>query len=851
MEKEQVRSGEVTVDKISEATRITKEEIKNIYIWGSRLYGCETSNSDYDVLVVYTGEIFIPQNDEIQLTSENPNGFISNSFQNEEEGNSVRIIHVIQKGLLNITLIHHEIFNKSLISNQVIWAFQCLFIQQSKPELAIKQQYHYDGIGNYYNIKNFNPSNINESNNNIIELQNLQIYIQRIPFTKSLLATTKHTYKRSKRLLLSVDNNNNDNKKLGLKNILHSLRFFQFGIQILQQNKIVDFTQGNKDWKEFYVDKNKCDFNNDFKNVDDWEVKVWRILKAKYNSLRNEFLQIKTGIQDQIKKDFNEYLILQRQHTDGEHQQQQQQQLFKTRMFLQRFGLKLFISEFSFRFRIKSLPKNKDSNKDSNSKEEDKESHELIELYPRKHHSPQHSEIVQECGSLVILYRIRTHSITNPNPNPNPNPNTEHYSFIAKSHNAFQIISPSSFSLKSITPNPSNLTPSTTTPSILITTTAIQKGILLVLYKFNSKWKLSIKIPTPYTNHQHQQQQQQHSMIKKQFWEIFNNLKLKFPFESTNPNNNEISNNNNNNNNSEYYLFLFNVKTNEIRLHGAGNSYSPYTYASCSLLFPSPSSPSSSSSSSPSSSSSILVPPIHTSVIHSTSINDSSIAAIIQQYTVYTHPLYSLGVILRIEVSNLNLNHNCSLEEIKFIKIPNKRRQVLKELSKKRFVFKDEWPLIEKLFLELFRFNLNLNSKFQENENEKKYNLKKISENSKKNEISNWKILIYEKLEEKFKSFCEILEKILNELEISRNNNNKDKKQFKIKMKEKTMNCEKMFFFIFHKRDEISQNHNNEISSNLNCNYGIRNYLSEINTNTFWGIWKNVVGEQLNLKFEI
>jgi predicted nucleotidyltransferase len=217
---------------------------------------------------------------------------------------------LIETDLVNLNIYHLDYFNE-LLKENIVWAIMLYYIP---PEFIFQE-----------NIK-------------------LDFKIRIPSLKKSTLMDASHNYAKAKRLWFA-----NDIKK-SKKNIVHGLRYLLLAKQLLELEKIVDFTAGNEFWREL--------MQNEWR---DWD------------EIENKFKPLYGDLMHEIKHSYNPEDI----NNDEENK------LFSV-AYMNRLGIDALCSDFSI-----TSTKHKMVN-------------ELVHLKYDKKSSPLDQAIVQECNGLVV-----------------------------------------------------------------------------------------------------------------------------------------------------------------------------------------------------------------------------------------------------------------------------------------------------------------------------------------------------------------------------------------------------------------------------------------------------------------
>lgn len=169
----------ISLEEIIKISGVHPLKIRSVFLYGSRVYGYYTENSDFDIIVV-----------------------APNLIKHQE----------IKSEKYNIHIITPDWFKQELIGRYYITYLECIFA----PEWArLQEKEKYNFIPNKDKVK------------------------------KEMLAQSYSTWRNAKQKMIEGDTNR------GVKSAFHSLKILKFGIQIIKNNKIIDFAECNDLYQEF------------------------------------------------------------------------------------------------------------------------------------------------------------------------------------------------------------------------------------------------------------------------------------------------------------------------------------------------------------------------------------------------------------------------------------------------------------------------------------------------------------------------------------------------------------------------------------------------------------------------
>ncbi|KAL9650547.1 hypothetical protein ABK040_004765 [Willaertia magna] len=231
------------------------DEILNVYIYGSWIYGTNTSQSDIDIVIVVTTNVLaILKERELQNNKEL---IINEEFYN---------LHFAVQDYYDFTVYTIDLFKK-LISNLILLPVECLsYCKQLNlfQQYIVKEKLKVE-LPTCSFIKNYYLNN-DDDNNKRKELL--------ITLRKSISGEVGRSVLKAKSRILKE-------KKIekGIKCLYHCFRTLFYGFQIINFGFIKDFKEANfyyLDLQEFYEKEIE---GKDFLN----EKEVWKLLQDKYN----------------------------------------------------------------------------------------------------------------------------------------------------------------------------------------------------------------------------------------------------------------------------------------------------------------------------------------------------------------------------------------------------------------------------------------------------------------------------------------------------------------------------------------------------------------------------------------
>ncbi len=168
-----------SLDEIIKIAQINPLKIRSVYLYGSRIYGYNKEDSDFDILMVA------------------PN------LEKHKE---------IKHSKYNIHIVTPDSFKEELIKNLKITYLECVFA----PEWAKLQ-----------------------------EKEKIELNLSKDKIKKEILVQSYSSWRNAKQKMIEGDTFR------GVKSAFHAFKILKFGIQIIQHNRIVDFSECNDLHKEF------------------------------------------------------------------------------------------------------------------------------------------------------------------------------------------------------------------------------------------------------------------------------------------------------------------------------------------------------------------------------------------------------------------------------------------------------------------------------------------------------------------------------------------------------------------------------------------------------------------------
>lgn len=173
-------------------------DVISIFPYGSRVYGTNSNNSDYDYIAVFR------------------DGTVKNEFSLEKSGKWTGDISCVHKDYLNnIHTYNYSSFVK-LIEKHKISALECIFLPEDKI-LCNRKKYQFK----------------------------LDLGILR----SSISEKASHSWVKAKK---KFEVEKDKNVYIAKKSLFHSFRIIDFGKQIAKNGKIIDYSSTNDLWLEIY-----------------------------------------------------------------------------------------------------------------------------------------------------------------------------------------------------------------------------------------------------------------------------------------------------------------------------------------------------------------------------------------------------------------------------------------------------------------------------------------------------------------------------------------------------------------------------------------------------------------------
>ena len=220
---------------------------QNVYLFGSRVYGTNTVDSDYDYVIVLKEGVTIGRDK--PLAKLNAHNYHYQLYTNTE---------------FTYKIINHDIMT-----------LECIFNSED---------------------------NMWKSENELIK----HFILNKNKLRESISTISSNSYvKAKKKLIISGDYD----KKAGMKSIFHSLRILDYGIQIATYDKIVSYSNSNWIWCEIVELGKQYDTDILWEKLDARYRKLYNSLKTEFKILAPKDLEIRDVERnlDTILKKYNCY----------------------------------------------------------------------------------------------------------------------------------------------------------------------------------------------------------------------------------------------------------------------------------------------------------------------------------------------------------------------------------------------------------------------------------------------------------------------------------------------------------------------------------------------------------------
>lgn len=201
-----------------------REDLLNVYLFGSRLYGVATPDADYDLICIVEGEYF-------------------HGAKQYEETRHLGGANepTAATGTLEVTLnLYHIQFFRGLLERNMINSLMCLCMPR---ECAWLERWPLPAM------------------EDVLRVPALQ---------KAVLMDSSHNLAKAKRLWFEGDT------RKSKKNIVHGLRYLHYALQLADYGRITDYTTGNVYWRDIMSSASE--------NWDDYE----RVYKPIYQTMMHQ-----------------------------------------------------------------------------------------------------------------------------------------------------------------------------------------------------------------------------------------------------------------------------------------------------------------------------------------------------------------------------------------------------------------------------------------------------------------------------------------------------------------------------------------------------------------------------------
>ena len=270
-----------TLELVCSQLGIPLEKMINLYVGGSRLYGCHHEKSDYDLFLIVHNDTTLPQvNNKEWVSMEDDNILLTTKeFDNTIDTASM------PKRSENCISYRSDVFDVNIYK-------ECQFTYELENYLDCS-------LFEYASLSHHDGSSPVKMQCTLLERKPYPIKPPSTPENKSDFRrpfsrkSSNSFVKCKKKLCVELD------LMTGLKSMFHSMRIISFAIQILKYGYIKQFDVAN----EYFVDIMQ------YSNVsqDKYE-EVWNILNTKYGEIRKKLekefhtLAPKIGLQKNQKK---------------------------------------------------------------------------------------------------------------------------------------------------------------------------------------------------------------------------------------------------------------------------------------------------------------------------------------------------------------------------------------------------------------------------------------------------------------------------------------------------------------------------------------------------------------------
>jgi predicted nucleotidyltransferase len=181
---------EVFIDLISTELNIDMDKVLNIYQYGSHVYGNANTDSDFDFIIVYKSALL-------------ENGSFRNNAISNENG-TIQAVCYSRTGFIDA------------INNYEIGALECLFLPE---EMVIQKKWDFK----------------------------IQKFVVKDMVNKIITKASDSWY-------VAIKRKQNDDVIAAKKGVYHALRILEFGLQLKEHQKIVDYTVTNELKPKIMVD---------------------------------------------------------------------------------------------------------------------------------------------------------------------------------------------------------------------------------------------------------------------------------------------------------------------------------------------------------------------------------------------------------------------------------------------------------------------------------------------------------------------------------------------------------------------------------------------------------------------
>jgi predicted nucleotidyltransferase len=252
---------------VLELLSLSHDDVLNVYVLGSRVYGSHTADSDYDFMVVVANTTKLPEpckTEHGEWLSHEEDGQ-DMSFKAYSPNSTQREMMMYRSDKVDITVYTVDMFQFAL--NKCLIAFlECIYLRhiedvELRNSVLFKEQYEFA-------LPSFS---VNDPDNKLSVLR------------ASISGEIDHSFIKAKKKIT------NENKiLLGRRALFHALRVALFGLQIASRGYIYDFSEANELYRTLMYSNL---YDESLSPADKWE-ELRRQFKPRLSDIQKQFRKL-------------------------------------------------------------------------------------------------------------------------------------------------------------------------------------------------------------------------------------------------------------------------------------------------------------------------------------------------------------------------------------------------------------------------------------------------------------------------------------------------------------------------------------------------------------------------------